>query len=553
MKRTTCWSWAAAVLVLSLSGSRVALAQTAPTPGGPEILRNPALNPDIINEEERRRLEEKARPKPKESAPIVQAPSTAPARSSAPDVRFILKKVQFDPSHYLKAKTLQGLARPLIGTEVGFAQIQTLIDAVNALYARAGVATARAILPPQTVTDGTLRIQLVEGRIGARNITGGSRGLRQELGRIVMGPGALADPRVLADELKRFNLENDTQARAGLAQGQAQGATDLTVELHAPPRLSADVFADDNGFTSTGTWEEGAVVRAFRLFDSTDRASAVYEHAAGVESGSLNYSRPLAWGFRGSLNASAGETSFTSKGQAGPVTIDGSTRSFGGDVSRVILVRGPDAVTADVQVQDTRSTTNVAGPRVLDNRLYQFTGSLTWRHDEPGLLMSLESDLSEARLVERISHTERDPILLRGGFLLDKLIGNFGLEGRLRADWQESFSDNLPALLQLQIGGAHSARAWAPATASGDSGVSGTMELALNRRLFRQPLELFTFFDHAQVFAPQNDVYLEDVGLGFGFTILERVSLRASYALGVGSHGYGRQPDRVLASATLHF
>ena len=350
------------------------------------------------------------------------------------------------------------------------------------------------------------------------------------------------------------SISRTTPRRApALAQGQAQGATDLTLELAAPPRLSADVFADDNGFTSTGVWEEGAVVRVFRLFDSTDRASAVYQHAAGVESGSLNYSRPLFWDLRGSLNASAGETSFTSQGQAGPVTIDGSTRSFGGDVSRLILVRGPDALTADIQVQDTRSTTNVAGPRVLDNRLLQYTGSLTWRHDEPGLLMSLESDLSEARLVERISHTERDPILLRGSFLLDKLIGTFGLEGRLRADWQQSFSDNLPSLLQLQIGGAHSARAWAPATAAGDSGVSATVELALNRHLFHQPLELFTFFDHAQVFTPQDDVFLEDAGFGLGSTVLKRLTLRASYALGVNSHGYPRRPDRLLASATLHF
>lgn len=60
--------------------------------------------------------------------------------------------------------------------------LQDLFDAVaaiNRLYDARHQPTARAILPPQTVSDGTVRIRLVEARIGELRV-GGTTWLRDD-------------------------------------------------------------------------------------------------------------------------------------------------------------------------------------------------------------------------------------------------------------------------------------------------------------------------------------------------------------------------------------
>ncbi len=44
--------------------------------------------------------------------------------------------------------------------------IQNAINGLNRLYAERGYVTARAYLPEQTVSNGNIRIELIESKIG---------------------------------------------------------------------------------------------------------------------------------------------------------------------------------------------------------------------------------------------------------------------------------------------------------------------------------------------------------------------------------------------------
>ena len=53
-----------------------------------------------------------------------------------------------------------------IGSELTFSGLTEIAETVTRLYQRAGYPFARAILPPQTLSSGRLKIEVVEGRYG---------------------------------------------------------------------------------------------------------------------------------------------------------------------------------------------------------------------------------------------------------------------------------------------------------------------------------------------------------------------------------------------------
>jgi hemolysin activation/secretion protein len=70
------------------------------------------------------------------------------------------------PSEILAADEIRAITSKLEGRTVGVDELQQAVDQINQLYAEKDCITATAVLPPQTVTDGIVRIQLVEGRVG---------------------------------------------------------------------------------------------------------------------------------------------------------------------------------------------------------------------------------------------------------------------------------------------------------------------------------------------------------------------------------------------------
>ena len=58
------------------------------------------------------------------------------------------------------------LTDSVIGKNVTFKELQDLIENFNYLYATKGYVTARAFLPPQTIENGVVKINLVEGTVG---------------------------------------------------------------------------------------------------------------------------------------------------------------------------------------------------------------------------------------------------------------------------------------------------------------------------------------------------------------------------------------------------
>ncbi|ECN0440605.1 ShlB/FhaC/HecB family hemolysin secretion/activation protein, partial [Salmonella enterica subsp. enterica serovar Newport] len=69
---------------------------------------------------------------------------------------------------------LQKLVAGDLNRPLTFAGLEAVAQKVTDLYRQSGLLVARAILPPQTVKDGVLTIEIVPGRYDKAQITNGS-------------------------------------------------------------------------------------------------------------------------------------------------------------------------------------------------------------------------------------------------------------------------------------------------------------------------------------------------------------------------------------------
>jgi hemolysin activation/secretion protein len=407
-------------------------------------------------------------------------------------------------------------------------------------------------LPAQQIEDGAVRVALIEGRVGGSRRRGRVRP-HPPPGRTRGGSrqGSLAAPRALEGRLRLFNANNDAQARARLAPGTEYGTTDVTLTLAEPARYSGDLFIDNNGFESTGALEVGAVLRAYRLFSDADRLSAVIVASRGVVSSSLSLSTPIGDRFRVGASGSYGRTRVLF-GSLASLGITGTSLSFGGDAAALVLINTKASVTATASIQTTLSRTEIAGERVVENDAINASAGALATYAVPGLSATLQAQVTRAHVRERLSAETVKPLLLQGSAALAKALGK-DFQGRLRGDWQLATRDNLPGILQYQIGGTRSARSLTPGAGAGDSGFSTAAEFAYATVLDGVAIEPYAFVDHAQTSLPGQRLSAQSAGVGVNLSFGAKVFLRGTLATTV-RHSAGLEGStRGYISATARF
>ena len=90
------------------------------------------------------------------------------ARSQAagdPTPLFVLRNVSLTGAHTIPPAKLADAWRPFIGKKVSQADLAAIATAIGDAYRAAGFHLSRAIVPPQDIAGGSVRIQVIEGAI----------------------------------------------------------------------------------------------------------------------------------------------------------------------------------------------------------------------------------------------------------------------------------------------------------------------------------------------------------------------------------------------------
>ena len=503
-----------------------------------------AVDPGVIQERSRdleRRLREERERRP-DDAPTIddEALRPAPAKPAAAGVSFRLNRVDFTRSELLTEQTLRELAAGLEGREVTLAEVQALVDRINALYRERGVPTAQAVLPAQDVTDGAVTVKLVEGRVGQILLEGNDSTsgdfIRARLGQ---SPGELADVSELERRMLRFNRSQDVQLRAELKPGARFGETDYAVAVKEPSKHEMRLFSDTSGSPATGVYRVGAFYQNRSLLGFRDALGVTLVGAEGHEGRALSYAFPIgSLGTRLTLSWFNDRTEIV-RGPFAPLNIRGESTAW------TALVRHPLLLGANYQLDLTGGAKTRKTESWISGRQFQSTDiddlSLgvdgQWWEKDRIWNASLVYSNGKAKAISDI--VSESFAVWRGQVRRAQDLGS-GWSLQNAFTFQYSRNENLTSSEQFLIGGDSSVRGYQTALFSGDKGLTASVEL--HHPLPQPPVAPvrttgFAFIDYGatQPFRPVGSTRgtdtLASYGWGVSASISERVQARLTLGL----------------------
>ncbi len=489
---------------------------------------DPGLQREQLERNQRQRIiEERAR---RVEVPALQG--EAPAVQTLPEQgeRFTLSGITFNASAFLEPAVLEGLARDYVGRPIGFAELNELLRQINALYEQQGQLTARAIIPPQTLDDGVLRIVLVEAKVDEVTWQAPEPRVDEHFyrRRLPLEAGQTLDSTALMNAIQRFNATTPgPQLTAGLAPGTRFGTTRVDLQAFEPSPLQWSLFFNNYGNAGTGREQYGGNLTWFSPTGVADALSLIAVATSGSQYGSLRYSRPVNR-YNGVAYVEAGANTLEiEEGPFAALNIEGESQSYGLGYDQPWWIDERWLLLGGLGYSHQNSETTIEGLTLSETSVDELIlkGQLEWRA-QPWYLR-YEQRVRQARTDNRVTGDGGNYLLLDGNTYLSRSLGAFEMVGRF--GWQyASDPQALPSTLHYQFGGISSIRGYDPGVIASPQGVSLNLEAYWTLNEHWQP---FVFFDYGRAMELGTaDVDLQSVGIGVNFNWGRHLSLSLTAA-----------------------
>jgi len=259
-------------------------------------------------EEQQRRLEELKR-LPGDSQP------QAPAQPTEPSGCINIERIQIEGADHLPEASQRELLTPFEAQCLDNSKLNELLGAITKAYLDRGLITSRAYLPPQDLSEGTLTIRVIEGRLESFESTGTPS--QREIWMTFPGKvGEILNVRELEQLLDQLGRLPSRTATLDLLPGTQPGMSKVDVKNDPQKSWRATVRFDNTGFKSTGEHQIGATLTWDSPLGVADQLSlsaardTKLRHTLRSENQSLTYSLPFGWW---SFNYSASYNNYKSQ------------------------------------------------------------------------------------------------------------------------------------------------------------------------------------------------------------------------------------------------
>lgn len=488
----------------------------------------------------------------------------------------LIRNVEFSGEATLLSDSQRAdLASSITGKSVGFSGIRQLADAANTALRQNGHLLAQAIVPPQDATGGTLKIEIVDGKL-VEVAFGFAKDTRIDRGLL----SAIADRNLDREALSKDDLEsallrmNDlpgVSVRSRLAPGTESGTSRLIIDVDEGPLASGSLYGDNFGSPSTGREQGHAQLALNDVTGGGDLTQLGLSLSEGQRYASAALALPVA---ASGLLATASYSfldyeNIDSLGKAAGLEGRAHYGSLGFQYqairSREHNLSLSAALNGKALIDDS------AAGRLSDKRIVSgtlgFTGdvaddtlgggltqtSVSWTYGDLDL-----SRIPSAKFVDALGlRTEGRFHRLNADVLrLQRLPGSFSILARASGQWA---SKNLDSSESFSLGGPYGVRGWPVGEGRGDMGVVGTVEFRYDTPIGDNlgELQLATFLDSGRVRINKrtfgipsvnacgcNDYSLTSAGVGASWRH-RNFSLSGNW-----SHGLGRNPGRSAFDGT---
>jgi hemolysin activation/secretion protein len=476
------------------------------------------------------------------NVPEITLPDEKSLTKGASDIKNIpVSRFDIDHSELLADAELKQVLSPYEGRDVSLKELFEAVAKINKLYDAKNIKTARAILPPQEVKDGTVKIQLVEARLGGIKISG-LKSVRGDFveNRIHVKPGELISVATLENDLIRFNALYEPKLRADVRAGAEVGKTDITIEVQEAEKYHLTTFADNAGRDTVGEARIGAIYKVNNILGVNDSIQIVATGTSGSRSYGFSYSIPVTRNdMRLDVSYNYGNIKIVN-GPFVPLDITGSSRDLTVGLTQPFSIGINRQWAAYGRLSSKNSISEFSGftQQDLDLKVVAFGLSGEAHYNSYAWSVDNSLNLGSKSQGEDNSFTYYRANASRVDRLTDRL------QMFTKAGLQYSFTQVIPSGEQFQVGGLYSVRGFSEGLLSGRNGYFGSIELraALNSPPQNSPTGLpplvqgMIFFDHgaALPYRPgqsiTKDDYLTSAGLGLMMDFGSRISTRLIYA-----------------------
>ncbi|WP_423395034.1 ShlB/FhaC/HecB family hemolysin secretion/activation protein [Burkholderia sp. LMG 21824] len=273
----------------------------------------------LQEQRDRQRREEIAQPPAQIALPEQPAVPDLPPGTDVetlPDVApmFLIERVEFTGDTILGQPALDRLAAPFLGKQLGRNRINLLLRRLTEAFIAHGYITTRAYLGPQNLASGTLKINLVPGRVAALTLNGKplrprdpnekwyevrGGGLLTEAGTVWAFASAPGDPLRLPDleqGVDQINRLRRNQAEIRILPGEAPGDSVVAISNRYGDRLHYDFGIDNYGSSQTGKTRYRAGVEADNMIGLQESLS--FNYVGTTETNALVFSAAVPYGYQ---------------------------------------------------------------------------------------------------------------------------------------------------------------------------------------------------------------------------------------------------------------
>lgn len=499
------------------------------------------------------------------------------AAASATASRVMVRSFALEGVTLIPAQALQKLLAHHIGQPLTVVELEHVAQRIAEYYRQSGW-YARVFLPQQDVTQGVIRLQVLEGRYSGSTLQA-PEGLRADAPSVhqtITQRLQAGAPLPAADLERGLLLANDlpgVHAQGLLLAGHRQGETQLSVTVQDTAYVTGDVGVNNYGVQSTGVAQVVGGVALNNLNGSGDQLALRMLAASDIASAWLRYSMPL--GHDGMRLAFHGSTlDYRLNGRYQSLEAKGKAHTAGVALSYPLVRQAQRNVQLSAGYEHRRYNDNMLQDAVRRHRVNAFSfgahadlndhwggGGISW-----GRVQLTRGHLGIKDIGSDLAQDAAGP---RSKGISTKLALEIARLQQVGDGWQlqgsvsgQLSSGNLGSSERFTLGGPQQVRAYPVNEASGDQGVLVKLEL---QRALGQGWQAVAFYDagriqqHRHVWAgwqggrAQSNYYsLAGAGLGVNWR-RDGWLLNASIAAPMGGHAgadaQGRNND---GSSTQH-
>lgn len=552
--------WKADLSKASESGSQIVSTQTR----------------EELNESSNQTIEEKlSQAAPQAASDNKEEEKTATA-SSANNQKFLINTIDVQGATIPTNTEIYKIIVPYQGTLMTLAETQKVADQITDLYRQKGFITSRAYIPPQTISNQTLIIKVIEGKLGKVDIKG-NKYFRTSLlkNELHLTEDGYFDYSALQRSMVYINQHPDRVASTILAPGQQPGTTDVLVNVKDQLPIHAGFIFDNYGSKYIDSQRYALTLEDNSLLGFDDRMYAKVQTSNSnfMRFGQLQYVVPVTE----TLNLGAYVLDSNLKLTKDFAALDATGKAHLWGVffdQAVIQETGFEwRINGGFDFKDIYNSDDGS----LISRDYDRVFKLGTEFDITDLfgrtIIDPEIDVGVPGMLNGMKSKD-DPLASRegsGGAFQKEVISVYRLQPlpletsllwKNTGQWSRG---TLPTPEEFELGGPTSVRGYAPAEYSGDKGlysglewsippyfIPGSMKLPFSSGVsLRDALRFVTFYDYG--FAHINEVpdgedkntYLQSYGYGIRFNVRDNLAIRFEVGYPIGrksDDGHNAQP-----------